>query len=166
MGKLDKLLEKFQTLFPESPKGPRACSMGQHVIDTTTAQVAKDNIWPIAKKWEKEIKNQIEEMDKYGIIEKSFSPYNQNIILADKKEVRGERFCVDFRSLKKKTTKYSSLSQMSTSCTVLLSDLVCFLSWILLRITGRSPSAKMIEKKRFSPYLMVNGRLSGCPMVW
>ena len=93
MGKLDKLLEKFQTLFLESPKGPRACSMGQHVIDTTTAQVAKDNVWPIAKKWEKEIRNQIEEMDKYGIIEKSFSPYNQNIILADKKEVRGERLC-------------------------------------------------------------------------
>lgn len=107
LGKLDKLLEKFQTLFPESPKGPRACSMGHHVIETTTDQVVKDKIWPIAKKWENEIRSQIEEMAKYGIIKESSSPYNQNIILADKKEGRGKRFCVDFRSLNKKTIKDS-----------------------------------------------------------
>lgn len=67
--KLHKLLGKFQTLFPESPKGPRACSMGHHVIETTTDQVVRDKIWPIAKKWENEIRSQIEEMAKYGIIQ-------------------------------------------------------------------------------------------------
>ena len=107
LGKLDDLLGKFQSLFPESPRGPRACSMGHHVIETTTDQVVKDKIWPIAKKWENEIRSQIEEMVKHGIIKESSSPYNQNIILADKKEGKGKRFCVDFRSLNKKTIKDS-----------------------------------------------------------
>ena len=105
MAKLDILLDKYESLFPESPKGPRVCSMGKHVIETTTDQVVRDKIWPIAKKWENEIRSQIVEMEKYGIIKESVSPYNQNIILADKKEGKGKRFCVDFRSLNKKTIK-------------------------------------------------------------
>ena len=79
--------------------------MGKHVIETTTDQVVRDKIWPIVKKWEKEIRSQIAEMEKYGIIKESVSPYNQNIILADKQEGNGKRFCVDFRSLNKKTFK-------------------------------------------------------------
>ena len=65
-------------------------------------QVVEDKIWPIAKKWENEIHSQIEEMVKHGIIKESSSPY---IILAEKKEGRGKRFCVDFRSLNKKIIK-------------------------------------------------------------
>ena len=53
MAKLDVLLENYASLFPESPKGPRVCSMGKHLIETTTDQVVRDKIWPIAKKWEK-----------------------------------------------------------------------------------------------------------------
>ena len=105
MAKLDVLLENHASLLPKSPKRPRVCSMGKHVIETTTDQVVRDKILPIAKKWEKEIRSQIAEMEKYGIIKESVSPYNQNIILADKKEGEGKRFCVDFRSLNKKTVK-------------------------------------------------------------
>ena len=71
--------------------------MGQHVIETTTDQVVKDKIWPIAKKWENEIRSQ--------------TWYNRGIIIPLQskhypgRQERRKRFCVDFRSLNKKTIK-------------------------------------------------------------
>ena len=160
MAKLDVLLENYASIFTESPKGPSVCSMGKHVIETNTDQVVSDKIWPIAKKWENEIRSQIVEMEKYGIIKESVSPYNQK----DKKEGKCKRFCVDFRSLNKKQSRTHIHSQMSKSYFLLYLVLSCFHNWILLQVTGQFLSGKKIRRKQHFLFPMVSGSLLECLM--
>ena len=44
-----------------------------------------------------------QELEKYGIVEKSFSPYAAGVVLVKKKDEGKFRLCLDFRALNEKT---------------------------------------------------------------
>ena len=101
---IEQLISGYESVFANNPKGPNQCKGTEHVIISKDGRAVKDKVRRINAKDLKQINSQIDEMLKNGIIRKSKSPYNSNIHLVGKKD-GSKRFCIDFRSLNKNTTR-------------------------------------------------------------
>ena len=103
---IDEILNEFQDVVSKGDHDIGNCNLIEHAIrlidDIPTTcrlrqRVPKENEW---------IENQIEEMLKNGVIEKSRSPYTANVVVVGKKDGEGkgiDRLCVNFGSLNRKT---------------------------------------------------------------
>ena len=100
---LKSSIAEFPGVFAHNPKCPSLCAYGSHTINSTDDRVVRDKFRRTPHKWLKQIEDQVEEMCKNGIIQKSSSPFNSNVILVDKKD-GCKRFCVDFKPLNKHTS--------------------------------------------------------------
>jgi hypothetical protein len=101
-----KFLEDYRSIFAENETDLGRTSVVQHRINTGDAAPIRQRPrrMPFAK--EAEMKRQLEEMLKPGIIEPSSSPWASPVSLAPKKD-GSLRFCIDFRKLNDVTVKDS-----------------------------------------------------------
>ena len=99
-----KLLEKYDTVFASNNKSPSVCNKGVHVIKSMDNRICKDKVRRLPEKWKSEVNKQVNEMVENEIIRESSSPYNSNVLLADKKDDT-KRFVIDFRTLNKNTVQ-------------------------------------------------------------
>ena len=101
---LKNIAMDFNDVFAINPKAPKECKYTKHHILTETDRVCFDKPSRIPNKWLENVEQQVKEMLNNDIIEESVSPYNSNIILADKKD-GSKRFVIYYRSLNKTTMK-------------------------------------------------------------
>ena len=99
---LKELLESRRSVFAINNKAPRLSNTGMHVIKSIDDQIQREKVRRIPIKWIPEVNAQVKEMFDNGIIRKSCSPYNNNILLVDKSD-KTKRFVLDFRNLNKNT---------------------------------------------------------------
>lgn len=96
-------LMEYQDLFKKTEEGkiPRT-DFGYHEIDTGSAAPIKRNPYRIPYALRDELKNQIDEMVRKGVLTKAATEYSAPVILIRKKSTDGTtkyRFCADFRGL-------------------------------------------------------------------
>ena len=101
---INSLLKKYSNVFATNNKSPNICNKGVHVIKSLDDRVCKDKVRRLPEKWKAEVGKQVVEMLDNEIIKESASPYNSNVILAEKKD-NTKRFVIDFRTLNKNTVQ-------------------------------------------------------------
>lgn len=104
--KVSYLLKSFKDVFSGGPNDLGLAKEVKHRIDTGDAQPVKQrprNI-PFAKRTEAD--RAVADMEKYGIVEPSSSPWCSPVVLVRKKDGT-TRFCVDYRRLNHITKKDS-----------------------------------------------------------
>lgn len=101
---IQQLLEEFAMLFevPSELPPPRACDHSIPLVQSAApVNVRPYRYKPVLKD---EIENQIKEMLRNGLIQKSNSPFSSSVLLVKKKD-NSWRFCVDYRHLNAITLK-------------------------------------------------------------
>ena len=101
---IKKLLNSYSDVFAIDPKSPSLTNIAEHQIVTGSALPVKAKGIRVSPLAEKEIKLQIEQMLKNGIIQTSSSPWSARVILVEKKD-KSLRFAVDYRGLNDITRK-------------------------------------------------------------
>ena len=74
---------------------PGTTDLGEHAIDVTTNEAVRVKQYPMPYSTRQIIKDEVQNMLKYGVIEPSTSPYNSPVVLVRKKDGT-YRFCIDF----------------------------------------------------------------------
>ena len=98
------LISKYSDIFAENPKKPARTNMMQHKIITGDALPVHRKARRLPAAWEKEVNDQVKEMQKHDIIRPSSSPWNAPLLLVKKKD-NTMRFVCDFRGLNDVTKK-------------------------------------------------------------
>ena len=94
---------------------PGTTNLGVHDVELTEEPVRVKQ-YPMPYSTKQVIRDEVENMLKYGVIEPSSSPYNSPIVLVRKKD-NVYRFCIDFRklnSITKFTSEQTNSLQIST----------------------------------------------------
>ena len=99
---LRDILEEYSDVFAKNHRAPKECVGAKHYIQSKSDQVCYEKVRRIPAKWKDDIKTQVDEMVRNGIICKSKSPYNSNVILVKKKD-NSNRFVIDYRNVNKST---------------------------------------------------------------
>ena len=102
VNQINGLLEKYRDVFATNNKAPARCNQEVHQIRSKDDSICKDKVRRLPMKWLPEVNRQVEQMEKNGIIKPSVSPFNSNVLLAEKKD-NTKRFVTDFRTLNKNT---------------------------------------------------------------
>ena len=97
------VLLKRKCLFKGTGLG--CCKVAEHeiILEPGTKPI-KQRYYPVSPFKQKIIDDEVEEMLKLGVIEKSNSPWSSPVCLARKKD-GSFRFCIDFRQVNKYTKK-------------------------------------------------------------
>ena len=94
-----ELLYKYQDVFTDVPK---KTSVTECKIEFTTKEPIRSKPYHVPQAMQNTIKNEVDEMLKLGVIERSDSPYGHPIVIV-KKPDGSNRFCIDFRLMNKVT---------------------------------------------------------------
>src|ERR1043165_2576731 len=103
---IDEILNEFQNIVSKEDHDIGNCDLIEHAIRLTDDIPTTCRLRQRSPKENEWIKNQIKEMLKNGVIEKSRSPYTANIVVVGKKDGEGEGMdclCVNFGPLNRKT---------------------------------------------------------------
>ena len=103
---IDKILNEFQDIVSKGNHDIGNCNLIEHAIRLTDDIPTTCRLRQKSPKENEWIENQIKEMLKNGVIEKSRSPYTANVVVVGKKDEEGEgmdRLCVNFGPLNRKT---------------------------------------------------------------
>ena len=103
---LVKLLQSYSDVFAVDTKNPETTHTARHVIETGNAQPVRAKNIRVSPQTEREIKMQVDQMLRNGIIRASASPWASRVILVRKKD-GSLRFAVDYRGLNDVTKKDS-----------------------------------------------------------
>ena len=104
LGKLDKLLYKYRSVFAEDEQ-ELGCATGvEHEIHLTSDVPIRLPYRHIPPKCMTEVKAHVKGLLEQGVIEESVSPYAAPIVLVRKKD-KSLRLCVDYRKLNEITVK-------------------------------------------------------------
>ena len=103
---IDEILNKYQDIVSKKDYDIGNCNLIEHAIRLTDDIPTTCRLRQRSPKENEWIENQIKEMLKNGVIEKSRSPYTANVVVVGKKDGEGEemdRLCVNFEPLNLKT---------------------------------------------------------------
>jgi len=89
------LVYEYRDIFTEIPG---TTDLGEHTIDVTMKEAVRVRQYPMPYSTRQIIKDEVQNMLEYGVIEPSTSPYNSPVVLVRKKDDT-YRFCIDFRRL-------------------------------------------------------------------
>ena len=102
---VESLVESYRSVFAINNKAPRLCTNALHVINSKVEERPQcDKVRRLPQNWIPHVQSQVKEMEANGIIRKSKSPYNNNILLVNKPD-KSKRFVLDFRNLNKNTIR-------------------------------------------------------------
>src|ERR1044071_434726 len=99
---IDKILNEFQDIVLKGDHDIGNCNLIEHAIRLTDNIPTTCRLRQRSLKENEWIENQIEEMLKNEVIEKSRSPYTANVVVVGKKDREGEGIdclCVNFGPL-------------------------------------------------------------------
>ncbi|UYV69956.1 hypothetical protein LAZ67_7001321 [Cordylochernes scorpioides] len=94
----DFLLHNYQHIFSENKFDVPTLNIPPVKINTTSDKIITLRPYRVPYCDLKEIQNQVAEMLKYNIIEKSYSPFASPVTLVTKRD-KTKRFCIDYRKL-------------------------------------------------------------------
>src|ERR1044072_679425 len=103
---IDEILNEFQDIVSKEDHDIGNCNLIEHVIRLTDDIPTTCRLRQRSPKENEWIKNQIKEMLRNGVIEKSRSPYTTNVVVVGKKDGKSEgmdRLCVNFGALNRKS---------------------------------------------------------------
>src|ERR1044071_10364130 len=103
---IEEILREFQNIISKRDHDIRNYNLIEHAIRLTDDMPTTCRLRMRSLKENKWIENQIKEMLKNGVIEKSRSPYITNVVVVGKKDGEDEgmdRLCVNFGPLNRKT---------------------------------------------------------------
>lgn len=103
MRELDSIIDGYKEL---SSKAPGRTTMIEHFIDTGDARPTKQRQYPISPALQKFLYEEIDEMLRNGVIERSSSPWSSPILMVRKQD-GSYRMCFDGRKLNQVTVKDS-----------------------------------------------------------
>ncbi len=109
---LDKILNEYDDVVFKEFHDIRNCKLVKHDIRLNNERPIKCKQSPRLAKENEQIKGQIDEMLKNGVIKPLISPYVFNIIIVkkkDKADERMDRMCINYASLNEVTKKDSRL---------------------------------------------------------
>ncbi|XP_042865110.1 uncharacterized protein LOC122248852 [Penaeus japonicus] len=89
------LLKRFSDIFSDKPK---VAKVNYHTIELTSSKVIKQKPYPIPMRLVDAVKQEIQDMESAGIIEKSASSYCSPIVVVRKKD-GSVRICGDYRKI-------------------------------------------------------------------
>ena len=90
---------QFSSLFTEAPG---TTNLIEHHINLTTEDSGRSKPYPLPYSMHEELKKDIDDMIKMGVIRESTSPYSSPVVVVKKKD-NTNRVCVDYRKLNKLT---------------------------------------------------------------
>ena len=96
---VEAIVEEFKDFFTDKPG---RTSLVEHRIVTTTDQPVRSRPYPTPYFLRETIRNEVDQMLKLGVIEKSDSCYASPVVLV-RKDDGSNRFCVDYRKLNRIT---------------------------------------------------------------
>ncbi|XP_075768775.1 uncharacterized protein LOC142821515 isoform X2 [Pelodiscus sinensis] len=92
---LHHLLDQFRTVLTSRPG---QTSLVQHKIETEPGRVVRDNMRPLPRKLWGTVKEELQAMLEWGVIQESRSEWRSPIVLVPKTD-GSTRFCIDFRKV-------------------------------------------------------------------
>ena len=99
---VDKLLEKFDTLFSAGTRGFKQTHLTEYIIETVGNPIEKKP-YPLPMVKMNWVHDEVDHLLKAGIIQHSMSPWCSPVIVVDKKQIPGQpkefRLVVDYRAL-------------------------------------------------------------------
>ena len=119
---VDKLMEKFGTLFSAGTRGFKQMHLTEYVIETVGNPIEKKS-YPLPMVKMDWVHDEVEHLLNAGIIHHSVSPWCSPVIVIDKKQIPGQpkefRLVVDYRALnsvmKLQRCQLPLISQIRTS---------------------------------------------------
>src|ERR1043166_8449595 len=87
---IDEILNEFQDIISKGDHDIRNCNLIEHAIRLTDNIPTTCRLRQRSLKENEWIENQIKEMLKNGVIEKSKSPYTANVVVVRKKDEEGK----------------------------------------------------------------------------
>src|ERR1043165_5185445 len=103
---VEELLREYQDIVSKGDHDIGNCDIVEHAIRLTDDIPTTCRLRPRSPKENEWIENQIKEMLKNEVIERSKSPYTANVVVVGKKDGDGEgmdRLCINFGPLNRKT---------------------------------------------------------------
>ena len=91
--------DQFSSLFTEAPG---TTNLIEHHINLTTEDPVRSKPYPLPYSMREELKKDIDNMIKMGVIRESTSPYSSPVVVVKKKD-NTNKVCVDYRKLNKLT---------------------------------------------------------------
>jgi hypothetical protein len=101
---LKNLLGKYNDLFRESNTNLSSTTEVRHKINTANHSPVHAHPHRVSPAQRAQIKEQVEELSRQGVIEPSSSPWSSPVVIIKKKD-GSPRFCVDYRMLNARTVK-------------------------------------------------------------
>jgi hypothetical protein len=101
---LQRIVQEYSDLFVEEGNFKKEVCLGEHSIHTENNIPLSRAMHRLGNSMEEEINTQILELEKKGVIRKSFSPWRAPIVPVKKKD-GGIRLCIDYRGLNAITKK-------------------------------------------------------------
>ena len=99
----DELCEKYPTIFSKGNEDIGRTQLIMMDIDTGDSPPVSSRPYTLALKHHQWVQNEIETLERAGVITKSMSPWASPIVVVPKKSQHGEppkkRFCIDFRKI-------------------------------------------------------------------
>ena len=95
---IQDLITEFSPVFASTDNELGVCNVTDHTIDTGDAKPIFQHPFSTSWKAKEIIQEQVADMEKRGIIERSFSPWASPVVLVKKPDGTW-RFCVDYRKL-------------------------------------------------------------------
>ena len=93
--KLDKVLREYSDVLSENPGRTEAMTMS---IRTGDHEPVRSHPYRIPPRWKDEVKEQVDQLLRLGIIKPSESPWSSSVVTVRKKD-GGVRICIDFRAV-------------------------------------------------------------------
>ena len=94
---LQSLMSQYRDIFSDCPGDS---NLAEHRIDLTSDVPLRQTQYPVAFAMQAPMKEEMQQMEEMGIIQKNSSPYSSPVVVMKKKNV-GTLICVDFKRLNK-----------------------------------------------------------------
>ena len=102
--KLETLLKSYSDVFSRNEYDLGEATLVKHAIDTGTARPVRQQLRRQPRHLLDPIDEQVEQMQRAGVIEPCSSPWVSNVVVGKKKDGT-LRFCIDYRRLNEATRK-------------------------------------------------------------